>query len=226
MEKKVFFTLSRIKLFSEIPMPDLERFIIRSHAVIKNYEKGGMVFRHGDAINKIGIVLSGCLVIESGDFFGNKTILNRIPSGEIFGEAYAICGEPLMINVSAMEKSAVMFLPVKHIFSGKENNEIRSEIIRKLIIMSSRKNLELSKRILHTSPKTIRGKLVSYLSEQAKLYGLSFSIPFNRQELADYLNADRSAMCAELSKMEKEGLITYRKNEFTINTRNYIAGYR
>ena len=92
--------------------------------------------------------------------------------------------------------------------------------------MSSRKNLELSKRILHTSPKTIRGKLVSYLSEQAKLYGLSFSIPFNRQQLADYLNADRSAMCAELSKMGKEGLITYRKNEFTINTRNYIAGYR
>ncbi len=219
MKKNDFLLLTKVKLFSGIEPEKMQELILHTHAGIKHYEKGNMIFRQGDTINKIGIVLSGCLIIENSGFPGNKTTLSRIPPGEIFGEAYAICGSPLMINVSAIEKTSILFFPIIDIFTGKikvEDKGIRNKIIKNLMVMTARKNLALSRRILHTSAKTIRGKLLSYFSEQMKFSGNSFSIPFNRQQLADYLNTDRSAMCAELSKMKKEGLISYRKNEFTI----------
>ena len=84
-------------------------------------------------------------------------------------------------------------------------------------MIASQKNLNLSRRSVHTSAKSIRGRLLSYLSDQALAQGSrSFSIPFNRQQLADYLNVDRSAMSNELSKMQKEGLLQSDRNQFTL----------
>lgn len=80
------------------------------------------------------------------------------------------------------------------------------------------KNLNLSARMLHTAPKTIRGRLISYFSQKAaETGGREFTIPFSRQELADYIGVDRSALSAELSKMQNDGILTYRKNEFKLN---------
>ena len=92
-----------------------------------------------------------------------------------------------------------------------------NRLVQNLLSLTARKNLTLSRRILHTSSKTIRGRLVSYFSDQALLQGsCRFSIPFNRQQLADYLGVDRSALSHELSKMKREGLIAYEKNRFTL----------
>jgi CRP-like cAMP-binding protein len=92
-----------------------------------------------------------------------------------------------------------------------------NRLIQNLLTLTARKNLTLSRRILHTSAKSIRGRLLSYFSEQALLQGgYRFSIPFNRQQLADYLGVDRSALSNELSKMKREGLIAYEKNTFIL----------
>ena len=185
----------------------------------KQYEKGGAIFRAGETTQNIGLVLSGSVNIESGDVWGNRSILGRAETGQIFAETYAcIPGEPLLVSAAAAERCEILFLNASRLLTTCSNAcPCHSRLIRNLLQLTAQKNLALSRRILHTSSKTIRGRLLSYLSEQAQLNGsFRFSIPFNRQQLADYLNVDRSAMSAELSKMRAEGLISCDKSSFVL----------
>jgi CRP-like cAMP-binding protein len=86
-----------------------------------------------------------------------------------------------------------------------------------MVRLLSYKNLELMKKINHITKRSTREKLLSYLSAEAKKQGSkSFLIPFDRQQLADYLCVERSAMSSELSKMRSEGLLEYQKSFFTL----------
>ena len=165
-------------------------------------------------------MLSGTAQIENNDIWGNTSILGLVKPGEVFAEAYAcVPGEPMMVDVIATEDTEILFVNVPEIFrlasSGKGNY---TRLIQNLVIISARKNLTLSRRILHTSSKKIRGRLFSYLSYQAELQGSNcIEIPLNRQQLADYLSLDRSALSKELSRMKSDGLIDYHKNIFTLH---------
>ena len=111
----------------------------------------------------------------------------------------------MMVDVIAMEEAEILFLNVPELFrlaaAGKGEYS-------HLTMISARKNLLLSRRILHTSSKKIRDRLLSYLSYQAGLQKSCYvDIPLNRQQLADYLSLDRSALSKELGKMKKEGLL-------------------
>ena len=124
----------------------------------------------------------------------------------------------MMVDVIAMEEAEILFLNVPELFrlaaAGKGEY---SHLIHNMTIISARKNLLLSRRILHTSSKKIRDRLLSYLSYQAGLQKNRYiDIPLNRQQLADYLSLDRSALSKELSKMKKEGLLDYHKNSFVL----------
>lgn len=182
------------------------------------YRKGDIIFSEGSIVTNIGLVLSGSVQIEHTDLWGNKSILGMVEAGEVFAEAYAcIPNESMMVDAVAIEDCEILFISVSKIFETGQVSESRSRVIRNLVTISARKNLQLSKRSLHTSPKTIRGRLLSYFSEQVSVQGSSrLVIPFDRQQLADYLNVDRSALSAQLSKMRDEGLIRYRKNEFEL----------
>ena len=185
------------------------------------YEKGSIIYHAGEYVGSMGMVLSGSVNIEIDDLWGNKTILGHVEAGGLFAETYAcVPGEPLMVNVVACEKSEVLFLGVSRLLTTCSNScAHHNKLIQNLLQISAQKNLALSRRSLHTSPKSIRGRLLSYLSEQAKQNGsYQFTIPFNRQQLADYLGVDRSAMSNELSKMQNEGLLTFEKNNFSLVT--------
>ena len=125
-----------------------------------------------------------------------------------------------MVNVVADQDSDILFLDIGRVLTTCQTTcSHHSQLIRNLLMASARKNLGLSERIMHTSPKSIRGRLISYFSAQAAREGSrNFSIPFNRQQLADYLEVDRSALSAELSKMKKEGLLDFWKNQFALKT--------
>lgn len=180
------------------------------------YDKGGYILRAGDVTDELGILLSGRVMIESDDVWGNRSILDHIEAGQIFAEAYALSGEPLMISAVAAEPSEVLFLSVRSLIGCNDGSV--GQLINNLLKISANKNLALSRRIFHTSPKTIRGRLMSYFSEQLHRSGSgSFTIPFNRQQLADYLGVDRSALSAELSKLRREGIIDYHRSSFTVN---------
>ncbi|MEY8338254.1 Crp/Fnr family transcriptional regulator [Lachnospiraceae bacterium 62-35] len=184
------------------------------------YKKGTTIYKEGTTVTNIGLVLSGSVQIEHNDFWGNKSVLDIVYPGGIFAEAYAcIPNEPLMINVVANANCEILFISIPNLFIPCTVCKIQNRLIQNLMIISAQKNLQLSKRSLHTSPKTIRGRLLSYFSQLISEQGSSKVVsPFNRQQLADYLNLDRSALSKELGKMKNDGLIEYNKNAFHLQT--------
>lgn len=217
--------LSKTVLFKGMTTEDVESLLNCMNAQFKSYSRGDIVYNVGDYVKAMGIVLSGSVYIENDDVWGNKTILDKIIAGQIFAETYAcVPGEPLMINVVANEKTDILFLNIEHMLTTCTNAcAFHSKVIRNMLEISSQKSLNLSRRILHTSSKTIRGRLLSYLSFQSAKQGKQeFDIPFNRQQLADYLSIDRSAMSNELSKMQRDGLIDVDKNHFILHNIDFV----
>ena len=184
----------------------------------RGFAKGARMLSAGDRTAALGLVLSGSAIIQSDDFWGNTAILDRVHAGQIFAETYACTGEPLLVDVIAAEACQVLWLDVGRILHTCSNTcAHHNRLIRNLLTLSAQKNLNLSRKIFHTSSKTIRGRLLSYLSYQARRSGSrTFTIPFDRQQLADYLNVDRSALSAELGKMQKEGLLQTQRSRFTL----------
>lgn len=216
--------LSKTLLFRGISEEDIENMLHELGAKQQHFQKGEIIFRAGDVVQSLGLVLSGSVNIENDDVWGNKSILDNIAPGQVFAETYAcVPGEPMMVSVVASEAAGVLFLNVgrgleQEIGNPSEKRHYYGRLIQNLLIISAQKNLNLSRRIFHTTSKSIRGRLLSYLSYQATRQGsFQFAIPFNRQQLADYLSVDRSAMSNELSKMQKEGLVTVNRNYFILN---------
>ena len=190
-------------------------------AVQRAYQKGAVIYCAGDTVQSMGLILSGSVHIESGDVWGNRSILDQAGPGQVFAETYAcLPDEPLMVSVTAAADTQVLFLQTSRVLQTCTSAcAHHARLIRNLLAISAQKNLILSRRIFHTSPKTIRGRLLSYLSFQSLRQGSrSFTIPFNRQQLADYLSVDRSALSNELGNMQREGLIAFHKNSFELKS--------
>lgn len=186
----------------------------------RKYKKDEVIFRAGSSISEIGMVMSGSVNIVVTFYWGGSHIFGHVEQGSVFGENYAaIPGRELICDVVASEDSEILFLGMHSLLTTCKNGcAFHHRIIENLLKISAQKNLNLSTRMMHTAPKSLRDRLLSYLSEQAMVNGsMHFTIPFDRQQLADYLGVDRSAMSNELSKMRRDGLITYHKNEFTLN---------
>ena len=207
------------KIFKNIERDQLEILLHCIDNYRKSYKKEEIILREGDSTEYLGIVLSGSVLVERSDLWGNNTILTVVLPGGIFAETYSILeDESMMINVISNEDSEILFLKTKDMLTSCEKAcSFHNQLIMNLMRISAMKNLNLSRKILHTGPKTIRGKLLSFFSEWVKRENsLSFSIPYNRQQLADFLSVDRSAMSNELSKMQREGILKFRKNNFEI----------
>lgn len=214
--------LANTALFRGASPQEAEAMLNCLGAAERGYTKGEQIYHSGDYVSDLGMVLSGSVLIQTDDLWGNTTVLDRIGPGQIFAETYAcVPGEPLMVDVVAAEGTQVLFLNVERVLRVCSHTcAHHSKLIRNLLLLSAQKNLNLSRKIFYTSSKTIRGRLLSYLSYQARRNGTpSFTIPFNRQQLADYLNVERSALSNELSKMQRDGLLVVEKNHFTL-TRN------
>lgn len=212
--------LTQTPLFAGTQPQEAQAMLRCLGAYTRSYPRGDTIFHVGQTVDALGVVLSGSVTIESTDIWGARSILGRAAAGEIFAETYAaIPSEPLLVDVTAAEDAQVLFLQVaKLLHTCPASCAHHSRLIENLLQISARKNLSLSRRILHTTPKSIRGRVLSYLSEQAALGGSpSFTIPFDRQQLADYLGVDRSALSATLSKLRQEGILTCRKNSFTLH---------
>lgn len=210
--------LLKSALFRDIQPDEAKEMLHCLGAEHKKFVKNERIFRGGDIISELGLVLTGSILIQNDDFWGNTTMLDHVMPGQIFAETYACTGEALMVDVVAAENTEVLFLNVGRVLrTCPQACMHHSKLIRNLLFLSTRKNLNLSRKIFHTSSKSIRGRLLSYLSFQSTHCGSrSFTIPFNRQQLADYLNVDRSALSNELSKMQKDGLLRVERNRFEL----------
>jgi len=200
-------------------MDDLQSMMrcIGGHTV--SVSKGQPVYREGDPATHIGLVLSGAIRLIREDYYGNRSIVAHIPPGELFGETYACAGvASLPISIVADEDSTVLLMDCRRITTSCCNAcSFHSQIIYNLLRMVAEKNLVYDLKIQVTSKRTTREKLIAYLMNQAKLSGSNhFAIPYDRQELADYLEVDRSGLSAEIGKLRKEGFLESEKNIFTL----------
>lgn len=202
-------------LFKDLNINELENFFKIVKTKIVRYKKNEPIYLAGDLIENIGIIIKGSAIIEKIDAEGNKNIYSLIIKGEHFGDSYSFINSPIMVNVISNKEIEVLFIRAKDILSKntKEINKIQKNIIEIL----SKKNLQLSRKIRDISGITIRKKLISYLKEESILNNSKkISIPYNRQELSEYLNCNRSQLSKEITKLKKEGLVTVNKNKFEI----------
>lgn len=215
--------ISTAPLFYGIQPGDTQALLRCLDARQRAYPKGATLFHQGRTTTSMGLVLTGSVRLEKTDWWGNRSILASFGPGQTFGEVYACEPElPFDINVVAAENVVVLLLDVRKILiTCPSSCAFHTRLIRNLLSVVAKRTYTLTRKIEHTSKRTTREKLLSYLSDQANAAKLNcFTIPYNRQELADYLSVDRSAMCAELSRMRKEGIIDYRKNQFELMRRS------
>ena len=193
-------------LFQDLSEAELDTLAAAGHLRTRQFAKHEVIFRAGSCVREIGIVLRGSVHIENLDLWGTKSILSSTGAGQAFAETYAFCGEALMVDAVAAAFTDARIEPA-----------LQDKLLRRLLAVSMRKNLSLSQRIFCTTPKTVRGRLLTYFSAQAARCGrMAFEVPFNRQQMADYLNLDRSALSKELCKMRDEGLLEFDKNRFVL----------
>ena len=219
--------LHKCPLFAKIEKQEIEILLscLGSKKII--FEKNDFIFNAGDILTKVGIVLSGSVHILQEDFWGRRNIFTRISPGYLLGAAFS-CLEEVSPPVSAMsaENSEILFIDyAKIIKSCSSACSFHSILIKNIITILAQNNVKFIEKMEHLTKPNTREKLLSYLSRQAQRNkNSSFKIIFNRQELADYLSIDRSAMSKELSKMRRDGLIDFQKNSFTLITKSMIKG--
>ncbi len=205
-------------LFRNLDESELNAMKIFSRMRNSAFMKGDVIFRTGDIADEIGIVQKGSVNIENIDLWGNKSILSNLTEGQVFGETYALCREPMMVDAVAAENCEILFMNFNMLINNRNISQSwYSKILNNMLQVSVQKNLVLSGRIFCTSAKTIRGRLLIYLSSLSVKNGsTTFQVPFDRQQMADYLNLDRSALSKELGKMRDDGLIEFYKNTFKL----------
>ncbi len=206
-------------MFAGVGEDEIESMLSCLGARLRSYKKGEFVFRQGERLSDITVLVEGRLHIQKDDYWGNRSILAEISVGEMFGEAYAAPDSGALVNdVVAIEDSLVIFFDVKRILTTCSSAcRFHAAVVQNMFFAISEKNRRLVQKLGHISQRTTREKLISYLSEQAQRQSsASFTIPFNRQQLADFLSVDRSAMSNELCKMRDDGLLEFDKNRFKL----------
>ena len=209
----------RSALFDGIQLQDMETMLGCIGYHVRSYKKGEIIAFEAETINHVGVVMEGAVDMLKEDVWGNRTMLIRSYPADIFGETFA-CGEDSLsvVTFAAAEDCKVLFLSFCRVMRTCTHAcQFHQTLVENMVRMIARKNRELMRKIEVVSKKTLREKILSYLSIQAQSQGKSkFEIPLGRVEWAEYLCADRSALTRELARMKDEGLIDYQRNVFEI----------
>ena len=217
--KKYFDIIKKCPLFAQIERENLFTMLTCLGAKVESFDKKYTILAEGTPAKYIGIVLSGSAQIIQIDFYGNRSILANIKPSEIFGEAFACAGVPsLPVSIAASEPCVILLIDCNRILHTCTNScSFHQQMIFNLMKILASKTILFHQKIEIISKRSTREKLMTYLKLYAKETGdTGFDIPFSRQELADYLEVDRSGLSAEISKLRKEGVLQCRKNHFVL----------
>ena len=212
-----FQRLMQVPIFAGMQQEEIRSVIQCFGAQTKHFGRGEVIILPGEEIRQIGIVLTGQVLVERDDYWGNRSIVASIGEGEAFAETFAcLPGVQADIRVVAVQPSEVLLLHAQKVLTLCPSAcPFHQQMVRNLLRITAKKNQFLSMKLDILSRKTTREKLLAYLSAQSR-GNSSFTIPFNRQQLADFLSVDRSAMTVELSKPKREGVIDFSRNTFFI----------
>ncbi len=202
--------IKKSKIFVGLTPYETDEVIKKLSAGKRSFKKGEYILRNGDEARLFGIVLSGEVMIESADYWGNSIVTAAVAEGGIFAEAYALASGVMGTDVTARTDAEIMFFSAERLFL----TSVPEKFMKNLLKAVAAKNVRINEKLSHMSKRTIRAKLISYFSaESRKAKSDEFELPFNRRRMADYLAVDRSALSAEMSKMKKEGLIDYDRSK-------------
>ena len=204
-------------LFAGVNEQEVRDMLHCLNPTCRQFKKDEIIFRAGERIDSFGLMLSGSALIVQEDYWGNRNIISNVEIGELFGESFAARPtQPLNASVIASENCTVLLLQLRRVLTTCPTAcAHHRRIIENLLAVVSEKNQRLNEKLIHISQRSTRQKLLSYLSAQARQAASPvFEIPFSRQELADYLSVDRSALSAELSRLKAEGLLDYHRSSF------------
>jgi len=215
--KEIFDVIKHNPLWAGIGYSDFENMIGCMETKMKSYNKGDVVLLSGDTVKHVGLIISGGVNIINEDIDGNITILAKLSSSDLFGEVFACAGiDHSPVTVQALEKSEILFLNYRRIITACSSAcGFHSRLIENMLKIIAQKNLMLNQKIEILSKRSTREKLLLFLNTQRGM-AKKFTIPYNRDELANYLCVDRSAMSGELGRMRDEGLIKFKKNQFEV----------
>ena len=214
-----FEILSQCPLFDGIAASEFENVLKCLDAKSMELSKGGPVFLEGDPAQFVGVVLDGAVQILREDYYGNRSVLTVLEPGELFAEVFSCAGLKAMpVSAISIKNSTVLLLNCRQLFAVCENTcRFHNQLLQNLLQVMAMKNLAMTQKIRYMSQKTTKDKLMAFLLDQAKQNGsLEFTIPYDRQTLADYLGVERSAMSAELSKLKKIGQIDTKGSWFCL----------
>ena len=217
--KEYINELAECPVFKGIPQNDIAKVIECMRGTKKVYKKNAFIIFTEEKITEIGIVLRGSVSVIKEDFWGNRDIIDKTGAGGIFGEAFLFSEKTTEIpRVAANEDCEILFIDMRKISECNIKEGVRVALFNNMMSIMADKINMLNQKIEHIIKRTTREKLLSYLSAQSAMAGKNeFDIPFNRQELADFLSVDRSAMSNELSKLRNEGILKFKKNHFKLN---------
>lgn len=205
-------------LFAGIDANEIQIMLGCLSPQVKTYKKDSFILTAGETTDSLALLLDGSVYILQEDFWGNRNILSVISPAGAFAESFAATGRPLSVSALAATDAIVMFLNLRRVLTTCSSAcTHHRRIIENLLAKLAEKNHQLNEKLSHMSKRSTREKLLSYLSaEAARRNSNIFEIPFNRQQLADYLSVERSALSAELSKLKAEGLLDYHRSSFKI----------
>lgn len=210
---------ANIPLFGDMTTEDVQAVLQCVGAFVKEYKKDEFIVLEKDRMSCAGCVLEGSVQMIREDIWGNKTLLINVKETELFGETFA-CGSTGTASVSfvAKEDVRVLFLPFCRVVHACANAcAHHQKLLQNLVAVMAEKNALLISKIDILSKKTLREKIVAYLlAEAANHNSKYFTISMGRVQLAEYLNADRSALTRELNQMKEERCIDFERNTFRI----------
>ena len=211
--------LANSRLFAGIRPEEIRPLLPCLQAVERRYPRGAYILHAGQEVRALALLVRGTAHIQKEDFWGNRSLLASLAAGDIFAEAYAMPGSGTMRNdVVAVEDCTVLRMDVERVLSRCTNScAFHARLTENLFTLLAEKNRGLAQKLDYISQRSTRQKLLAYLSEQAQRTGRAeFTLPFTRQQLADFLSVERSAMSAELSRMQAEGLIETERSRFVL----------
>lgn len=217
--EKYLFILRNSPFFQGMTDDEISSILHCVSATVIKKAKDDYIFRVGDSTEAMGLVLSGSILSVQEDLWGHRNIVGRIGVGESFAETFAATpGAVLNISIVAAEDCEIMLLHMYRLMQTCATAcPHHNKLIRNLVSVMSQRVLRLNEKITHMGKRSSREKILSYLSSESMRQGkLSFDIPYDRQQLADYLCIERAAMSVELSKLQKEGLLKTTKNHFEL----------
>jgi CRP-like cAMP-binding protein len=217
--EKYLDLLQSVPLFQDITIADLQALLPCLAARTAQFARGQTIFGSGTRMTHFGIVLLGQVQVVQDDFFGNRSMLGQMGPSELVGESFACAAdEVLPVNAIAASECDLLLIDCGRLATPcAQACDFHSKLIKNMLSIVARKNIALTQKLELAARRTTREKLLAFLSAEAKRAGSNtFCIPFSRQELADHLYVERSAMSVELSRLKREQRIDFRKNQFRL----------